>query len=173
MQSPVFVNESETLDILYPVFVEWVNLIAKMPLHEFASGIEVQIIDYSYDIMINRFTLSISDGVHWVKSRLDRNLNWLFNHGHVRIFEIIQIELTDGHPRTFNLELVSFFTFFIVSVIMFFIRLRSRGLPTTLGPPSTGLQSMWRTIWPGTQTARGNRLSLESRSCEHIHEPVS
>ena len=111
--------------------------------------------------------------VHWVKSRLDRNLNWIFNHGHVKIFEIIQIELTDGHPRTFNLELVSFFTLFIVSVIMFFIRLRSRGSPTTLGPPSTGLQSIWRTIWPGTQTARGNRLSLESRSCEHIHKPVS
>ena len=107
MQAPTFVEERDFLDIFYPVLVEWINLTTKVPLHQYQDRIELQIVDLEYDIMINRFSVCLSDGVHWVKARVDRNMNWVLNRKVVKMFEIIHVTKTDGHPRTFNFELVS------------------------------------------------------------------
>ena len=56
----IFILEIEDLEVFENFIVEWVNHDPVVPLHQYHPDTEVQILDLTYDIMLNQFRVTIS-----------------------------------------------------------------------------------------------------------------
>ena len=63
------------MSILEPVIAGWIEDPLQQTLSDFRDCIEMQIIRLQYDIIINQFSVQISDGLHFINAKLDRSLN--------------------------------------------------------------------------------------------------
>ena len=60
----MFILEIEDLEVFENFIVEWVNHDHVVPLHQYRPDIEVQILDITYDIMLNQYRVTISDSYY-------------------------------------------------------------------------------------------------------------
>ena len=101
-------NGSFEHDILTAFVCEWINDPKQVPLHVFDPDIEVQIIKITYEAIYNRFNVDISDGRHVITATVDSNMNHMFVHRRVDVYDIIVVKEARGHPANFSFELVSY-----------------------------------------------------------------
>ena len=104
----MFILEIEDLEVFENFIVEWVNHDPVVPLHQYRSDIEVQILDITYDIMLNQFKVTISDSYYSLVATLDRSMNFSINHKMIEVCDIVRIKRTSGHPSRFSFHLVSY-----------------------------------------------------------------
>ena len=104
----MFILEIEDLEVFENFIVEWVNHDPVVHLHQYRPDIEVQILDITYDIMLNQFRVTISDSYYSLVATLDRSMNFAINHKMIEVFDIVRIKQTSGHPSRFSFHLVSF-----------------------------------------------------------------
>ena len=97
------------MSILEPVIAGWIEDPLQQTLSDFRDCIEMQIIRLQYDIIINQFSVQISDGLHFINAKLDRSLNIKVNEGLLDHCDIVKIEKSLGHPASFSVDLVSMF----------------------------------------------------------------
>ena len=60
----IFILEIEDLEVFENFIVEWVNHDPVVPLHQYRPDIEVQILDITYDIVLNQYRVTISDSYY-------------------------------------------------------------------------------------------------------------
>ena len=100
-------SQLEPFNFLEPCFADWINHPDKPLLHVHSPSCELQVTDITYCMMLNQFTLIVSDGAHLLFTKLDRKNNWKINSKDVIIFDIITVKEATGHPANFSFELVS------------------------------------------------------------------
>ena len=101
-------SQYESFNFLMPCFADWINHPEKPLLHVHSPGCELQVIDITYCMILNMFSITVSDGVHVLVAKLDRLLNWKINQKEIQIFDIIIVKEATGHPANFSFGLVGY-----------------------------------------------------------------
>ena len=119
-------------EILFPCIAEWVDHSPRKPLQTVdASVVQVQIIDIKFEIEFDEEAkvywcmniLSLSDGLHFVKTNLSRELNYMVDEKHLEIYDIIQVNKSTWNKNSLTsltLELVKVYMNLSISLMISF-----------------------------------------------------
>ena len=111
-------EEFPDYEILFPCIAEWADHTPRKSLYTVdASVVQVQIIDIEFEIEFDeeakaywcRNILSLSDGLHFVKTNLSKELNYMIDKKDLEIYDIIQVNESNWNKNSLTLELVKIY----------------------------------------------------------------